>query len=33
MVQLSKIVQLGGVPCDILISGNNFLSEAKKAQF
>ena len=33
MVQLSKILQLGGVPCDITIFGNNFLSAAKKEQF
>ena len=33
MVQLSKIVQLEGVPCDIFIFGNNFLSAAKKEQF
>ena len=33
MVQLSKIVQLGGVPRDIPIFGNNFLSAAKKEQF
>ena len=33
MVQLSKIVQLGGVPCDTPVFGNNFQSAAKKEQF
>ena len=33
MVQLSKIVQLGGVPHDTPILGNNFQSAAKKEQF
>ena len=33
MVQLSKIVQLGGVPPEIPIFGNNFLSAAKMKQF
>ena len=33
MVQLSKIVQLGGVLPDIPIFGNIFSSAAKKEQF
>ena len=33
MTQLSKIVQLGGVPHDTPILGNNFQSAAKKEQF
>ena len=33
MVQLSEIVKLGGVPRDIPIFRNNFLSAAKKEQF